>query len=141
MIHVTRGISIDEAEIREEFVRASGPGGQNVNKVATAVQLRFDVAGSQSLPDDVKARLVKLAGRRMTDGGVLVIDARRFRRQDRNRDDAMVRLIELVRKAATKPKTRRKTVPTAASRRRRLDAKRQRGQTKQLRQQVGSEDE
>jgi len=136
MIRITRGISIDEGEIRTEFIRASGPGGQNVNKVSTAVKLRFDAAGSASLPEDVRRRLIKLAGRRATDEGVVVIDARRYRTQERNRQDATERLIALIRKAADRPKRRRRTKPTAASKRRRLEAKRRRSQTKRLRRQV-----
>ncbi len=141
MIRVTRSISIDEDEIQEAFVRSSGPGGQNVNKVATAVQLRFDVANSPSLPDDVRARLTKLAGSRMTENGVLVLDARRFRTQLRNREDAVERLVELIRKAAVRPKPRRKTKPTRASKQKRLDGKRHRGQTKKRRRRVGPSDE
>ena len=133
MIRITRDIAIDEGEIRQEFVRASGPGGQNVNKVATAVQLRFNVAGSPSLPDEVRDRLVRLAGRRMTDDGVLILDARRYRTQERNRRDAMERLVALIRRAAERPKPRRKTRPTLASRQRRLESKRRRGKTKQMR--------
>ena len=133
MIHITRSISIDEREIQEEFIRASGPGGQNINKVATAVQLRFNVVNSPSLPDDVRERLIQLAGRRMTDKGILIIEARRFRTQERNRKDAIDRLVELVRKAAEKPKLRRKTRPTPASRRRRLNTKRRQGETKRIR--------
>ena len=141
MIRVTRTIAIDEGEIREEFIRASGPGGQNVNKVATAVQLRFDAAGSASLPDDVRNRLVRLAGRRMTADGVLIIEARRFRTQQRNRQDARDRLVELIRKAARKPKPRRKTKPTLASKKRRLETKHRKGDTKRMRRPVSpSED-
>ena len=136
MIRVAPDIAIDEAEIRERFVRAPGPGGQNVNKVATAVQLRFDVRGSGSLPDDVRDRLTRLAGRRMTDDGVLVIEARRFRTQARNRQDAIDRLVALIRKAAARPKRRIKTKPTPESKRRRLDSKRRRGETKRLRRSV-----
>ncbi len=133
MIHITRTISIDEGEIREEFIRASGPGGQNVNKVATAVQLRFDVTNSASLPDDVRERLIRLAGRRMTTDGVLIIEARRYRTQQRNRQDARGRLIELIRKAVKKPKPRRKTKPTLASKKRRLETKHRRSDTKRTR--------
>jgi ribosome-associated protein len=133
MIQVTRTIGIDESEIEFEFIRASGPGGQNVNKVATAVQLRFDVVHSPSLPDDVRERLVHLAGSRMTKDGVLIVEARRFRTQGRNQQDAVERLVELVRQAAKTPKARRKTRPTLASRRRRLEAKRRQGEKKRLR--------
>lgn len=133
MIRITDDISVDPREIHERFIRASGPGGQNVNKVATAVQLRFDVAGSPSLPDDVRRRLGKLAGRKINDRGELVIDARRYRTQERNRVDALDRLTALIRKAATPPAVRRATRPTVASRRRRLAAKKQRGEIKRLR--------
>ena len=133
MIPVTPRLSIDENEIQEAFIRASGPGGQNVNKVATAVQLRFDVARSPSLPADVRDRLIRLAGKKMTEGGVLLIEARRFRTQARNRQDALDRLIRLIRKAAEKPRIRRKTRPTLASKRRRMENKRHRGEAKRLR--------
>jgi ribosome-associated protein len=132
MIRITETISLDEREIEERFVHASGPGGQNVNKVATAVQLRFDVAGS-SLPDDVRERLIRLAGRRLTKDGVLVITAQRHRAQDRNRQDARERLFELIRRAAVAPVPRRPTRPSRASRERRLDAKKRRSVLKQLR--------
>jgi len=133
MIRVTPDIAIDENELRERFIRASGPGGQNVNKLSSAVQLRFDVATSPSLPEDVKLRLIRLAGQRMTEDGVLIIDARRFRTQERNRHDALERLVALVRQAAQRPKPRKKTRPTLASRQRRLAGKRQRGKTKRMR--------
>ncbi len=133
MIHITANISLDEDEIQLEFVRASGPGGQNVNKVSSAAQLRFDVAGSTSLPEPVKARLARLAGRRMTDEGILIIDARRHRTQKANRADALDRLVTLIRRAAEPPKKRIPTRPTAASRTRRLDAKKRRGRRKRLR--------
>jgi ribosome-associated protein len=136
MIEVTADISIDEQEIQEEFIRSSGPGGQNVNKVSTAVQLRFDVCRSPSLPEDVKQRLMKLAGKRLTNDGVLVIDARRHRRQEQNRQDALNRLIDLIRKAARKPKTRHKTKPTLASRQKRLDSKKRHSEKKRSRQRI-----
>lgn len=133
MIQVTSDITIKDSEILEEFTRASGPGGQHVNRAATAVQLRFDVANSPSLPDAVRKRLTDLAGNRMTESGVLVIKARRFRSQERNRQDAMNRLIGLIRSAAEEPKKRRQSKPTAGSRRRRLENKRRRATTKRLR--------
>ena len=133
MIRVNAWIELDEREIQEDFVRASGPGGQNVNKVSTAVQLRFDVARSPSLPDPVRARLIALAGRRVTQEGVLIIEAERYRSQRRNRDDALERLIELIREACEVEKPRRPTRPTLASKKRRLDSKQRRGETKKLR--------
>jgi len=136
MIYITSHIGIDEREVQQEFIRSSGPGGQNVNKVATAVKLRFDVMNSRSLPDDVRRRLIRLAGRRMTEDGVLIIDARRFRTQERNRQDSMRRLVELIRKAAEKPKPRRRTKPTLASKRKRLETKRHRSVIKRMRRNV-----
>jgi ribosome-associated protein len=123
-------LAIDDSEIDERFVRASGPGGQNVNKVATAVQLRFDVEHSPSLADEVRHRLRALAGSRMTDEGVLVIDARTFRTQSQNREDARERLVDLIRQALVRPKRRRRTRPTKASKERRLDVKKRRAHTK-----------
>jgi ribosome-associated protein len=133
MIRITDHIAIDESELTETFVRASGPGGQNVNKLATAVQLRFDVRHSPSLPADVRARLAALAGRRLTQDGVLVIIAQRHRTQERNREDARTRLVELIRQAAVPPKRRRPTRPTAASRERRIESKKRRSGVKRLR--------
>ncbi len=133
MIRITRTITIDESEIQEHFVRASGPGGQNVNKVATIVQLRFDVANSRSLPDEVRKRLISLAGTRITEDGILIIDARRFRTQGRNRENATDRLVELIRTAAQRPKIRRRTRPTLASKIRRLESKRRGAENKRLR--------
>ncbi len=139
MIRITHTISIDEGEIGFDFVRSSGPGGQNVNKVATAAQLRFDVAATQSFSDEVKHRLAKLAGRRMTDDGILIIDARRYRTQSKNRDDAMDRFVELIRTAAVRPKKRKPTRPTRASKERRLKGKKQRSETKRLRGRVSDQ--
>jgi ribosome-associated protein len=133
MIQVTSTIRIDESEIETVFVRASGPGGQNVNKVSTACQLRFNAAGSPALSPEALLRLRTLAGRKMTDEGLLIIDARRHRTQSQNRQDAMDRLIDLLRRAAEAPRPRHKTRPTAASRRRRLTDKKLRGAIKSLR--------
>jgi ribosome-associated protein len=133
MIRINPLIELDEREIQEDFVRASGPGGQNVNKVSTAVQLRFDVARSPSLPEPVRTRLAMLAGRRLTRDGVLIIEAERYRSQRRNRDDALERLIELIREACEVDKPRRPTRPTLASKKRRLESKQRLGETKKLR--------
>lgn len=133
MIEITPSLQIDDRELQIDFVRASGPGGQNVNKVATAAQLRFDVRLS-SLPEDVKARLIHLAGNRVTAEGQLLIEAKRFRTQEQNRDDAIQRFAGLVRKALVKPKVRKKTKPTQASKEERLKAKKRRGEIKKMRQ-------
>ena len=133
LLRVTPRISIDESELDERFIHASGPGGQNVNKVATAVQLRFDVHRSPSLPDDVRARLVTLAGRRLTKDGVLVIDGRQFRTQERNRDDVRERLFDLIRQATIVPAKRYKTRPPLSSKRKRLEGKTKRGAIKKAR--------
>ncbi|MBI5906300.1 MAG: aminoacyl-tRNA hydrolase [Deltaproteobacteria bacterium] len=140
MIRVTRSICIGESEIGERFVRSPGPGGQNVNKVATAVQLRFDVRNSPSLPADVRDRLLRLAGRRVTAEGFLLIEARRFRTRERNREDARDRLAALVAAAAEPVKPRKETRPPGASRERRLDAKRRRGEIKRVRRVVPPSD-
>ncbi len=140
MIPVTGTVAIAESEIGETFVRSSGPGGQNVNKVATAVQLRFDARHSQSLPEPVRARLERVAGSRLTKDGVIVIFADRFRTQERNREDALARLIALIRRALLSPKPRRPTRPTAASKERRLKAKSGRGTVKKLRGSPPAED-
>ncbi len=139
MIQVTPEIAINESEIGQDFVRSSGPGGQNVNKLSTAVELRFDVANSPSLPEEVRRRLMALAKSRITERGILVIEAQRFRTQLANRQDALERLLKLICQAARKPKVRRPTRPTRASRERRLEVKHRRSGAKQLRGRV-SED-
>ncbi len=140
MIRITPRIVIEESEIEERFIRASGPGGQNVNKLASAVQLRFDAAHSPSLPDEVRARLIRLAGKRVNAAGVLVIEARRYRTQARNRADALDRLTKLILSASEKPRPRRKSRPTAASKERRIEAKRQRARIKRARAPVADSD-
>ncbi len=136
MLKVSKHIRIDEQELEETFIRASGPGGQKVNKTATAVQLRFDVLNSTSLPEEVRERLGKLAGSRLTQDGVLVIEAKEHRTQERNRDAARQRLVDLIRRAARKPKTRKKTKPTKTSQKRRLEQKRRRGELKRQRRSI-----
>jgi len=133
MIRITDAISIDDNELEESFVRASGPGGQNVNKLSTAVQLRFDMRRSPNLPNDVRERAERLAGRRLTKDGVIVLIAQRHRTQERNRADALERLVALLQEAAVRPTPRRATRPTRASRERRIDTKKRRADVKRLR--------
>ncbi len=140
MITITRSLAIDENELRFIFVRASGPGGQNVNKVATAVQLRFDVGSSPSLPGDIRARLIGLAGRRISRDGILVIEARQFRTQEKNREDAIGRLVALLRRAAERPKPRMKTKPSRAEKERRIEDKKLRSRVKKTRGKVSLPD-
>ena len=140
-IFVNERISLADDEVSEQFVRSPGPGGQNVNKLATAVQLRFDANGSQSLPDDVRERLMEIAGSRATKHGEIVISAHRFRTRERNREDALERLVSLVRRAAVPEKPRKPTKPSAASKRRRLDDKRRRSQLKVARRRLVSDTE
>jgi ribosome-associated protein len=141
MIRIGKNIFVPEKELEFQFIRSSGPGGQNVNKVATAVQLRFDAAHSPSLPEDIRERLMALAGKRLNEAGVIVIDARRFRTQERNRRDAVDRLAELLRRATARPKPRRKTVPGRAAVERRLAEKRSRSDTKRSRRRVSQDND
>ncbi|HEX7541800.1 MAG TPA: alternative ribosome rescue aminoacyl-tRNA hydrolase ArfB [Anaerolineales bacterium] len=134
MLQISPTLSIPDDELTFAFIRASGPGGQNVNKVATAVQLRFNVRYSSTLKEEVKARLVKLAGNKLTQDGVIVIEAKRYRSQEHNRTDAEQRLAELIQKALVRPKRRKPTRPTAASQARRVEKKKRKGNTKRLRQ-------
>ena len=140
MIEITPSITLDPREIAETFIRSPGPGGQNVNKVATAVQLRFDLRGSKSLPEAVRARAARLAGRRLTKDGVVVITAARTRSQERNREDALARLVALLREAAQPPIPRKATRPGKAAKKRRLDDKTRRGAVKKLRRAKPTED-
>lgn len=141
MIQVTELVFLDESEIDEEFIRSSGPGGQNVNKVATAVQLRFNAARSNSLPADVKGKLIHIAGKRITSDGTLIITARRYRTREKNRQDALDRLLALVEKACEKPKKRKKTNPSRAAKETRMAKKRKRSLIKKNRVQITSHDE
>jgi ribosome-associated protein len=133
MIPVTKNISIDENEVELRFIRSSGPGWQNVNKVSTAVQLRFDVGNSPSLTGDVRTRLIRLAGRRITQDGILIIEARQHRTQERNRYDAIERLAELIRQAAQRPKPRKRTKPSKAAKEKRIESKKRRADVKKTR--------
>ncbi|MEX2598589.1 MAG: alternative ribosome rescue aminoacyl-tRNA hydrolase ArfB [Dehalococcoidia bacterium] len=137
MVDVAPGISMDESEVEYSFVTSSGPGGQNVNKVATAVQLRFDAANSPSLPERVRMRLRTVAGKRMTADGIVMIKAQRYRSQEMNKEDALARLVELVRRASEQPRTRRPTAPSRGAKERRLEEKSRRSETKRLRRSSG----
>jgi len=139
MIEITPSVQIGDEEIELVFIRSPGPGGQNVNKVSSAVQLRFNVQGSASIPLDLKQRLIKLAGRRLTSEGVLIIEARQYRSQERNRQAALERLVRLIQQACEPPKPRHKTKPTRASTLRRLESKRKRGEIKRIRRESGSD--
>jgi len=141
MVEINPQLTIDENELEFSFIRADGPGGQNVNKVASAVQLRFDVEHSDSLPEDVKSRLVKLVGKRVTQDGILIIEAKRYRTQERNREDALERFQMLVQKAVEKPKSRKKTRPTKASQEERIKEKKRRGEIKKARSKNYIEDQ
>jgi ribosome-associated protein len=134
MPEITPTITIEDSELHFDFIRAAGPGGQNVNKVSSAAQLRFDIVNSPTLPEEVKQRLIKLAGNRVTDEGILLIEAKRFRTQEQNKFDATQRLIELVQKSAIAPKVRKKTKPSVTARAARVSSKKKRGQTKKIRQ-------
>ncbi|MEM5585126.1 MULTISPECIES: alternative ribosome rescue aminoacyl-tRNA hydrolase ArfB [unclassified Roseibium] len=136
-IPVNERLHILKDDLSEDFIRASGPGGQNVNKVSTAVQLRFQLDGNETLPQDVKSRAARLAGSRLTQGGEIILQADRFRTRERNREDALERLLELLRKAAERPKPRKATRPTLGSKKRRLESKKQRGQIKKMRGRTG----
>lgn len=140
-IEVIGRLHILKDDLTEDFIWASGPGGQNVNKVSTAVQLRFNLAGNETLPQDVKSRAARLAGSRLTQHGEIILQADRFRTRERNREDALERLLELLRKATEKPKPRKATKPTLGSKKRRLDAKKQRGQIKKMRGRAGKFDD
>lgn len=140
LLRINAHLSIDEAELSESFIHASGPGGQNVNKVATAVQLRFDAMHSKSLPHDLKSRLKKLAGKRMSKDGIIVLTARQYRSQEKNRMDARARLVALIAKAAVAPIKRKPTKPPLASKKKRVETKKKRAQTKRLRGRTSVED-
>jgi ribosome-associated protein len=141
MLQITSTLTIPDSELTVTFIHSSGPGGQNVNKVATAAQLRFDVRNSPSLPTEVKARLIKLAGYRVTQDGILVVEAKRYRTQEQNRTDAELRLVTLIQKALVRPKRRRPTRPSATAKAKRVDTKKRRGTIKRLRRVPSNHDE